>query len=1449
MKNSDHSDATAPLIPSSNVSATQGHPSFTVEHVARPTDTTDTDLIVPVEVHALAVNDVVRNRLDAFHRWSPNYRAMILNKQSGEPAPGESLEIVHGSTDDARRFEGIHVQWQLPECLANGFYHESGDKEGETEFALVPNRWLVVRYARVKRNGSWEPLKAAGWVVHSDYLTGDYPEGGPYPPPPAYEEDKDYESTTYYLDPRSDEVTRGSIVPIGRVHPMVRDAHTPWVEPGGDVESFLSAAGPGLPLFAAFASYHMNVFCFQDRLQDLKDEHDPDPPDARLSYFVLGWYAHEGDDILRTAAKIPGLLPPDAESPDDVLAALGWAVEAGVPDTLQHTLYHGTALGITWERRGLEPVTDRPDGDRIRAALGHSSDEALDAASPPSSRPSARLVQALYNGALDSFDDPDRDKDLDEITRRSWFAHSSGGHRWQVVPRPTDTSDSPAVVPADLDLGWLDQLNTDQAAYDEALPLLSQNQWRLWSLYWLKELDPTYFPGKPDGFDSEAEKQIISLTRVVEDQRADIDDFINESDGKIPYGETPEDLQESIGRFLDRLETKLPEELELKRITRQTFDTPADPSIILWSSEPGKPLNRRPLARDHDDPLPCRIPSNLVTAVKAKGNTSDPWTEFPVGSPQAPVPPPGLSGLPDITAPLLEEFALLDLTARPDDAGAPPVLHLLVNNRALVRGPLAEYTDLWRQPWLPMILEWRIRYNAAPYRAEEVDEGGNYPYRWEFRKDEDESEYRYHWTGKGAERGREDPENGIEDSLHFTEFTSRCYLSPSIAYVLRNELSRYMRTYPQASSLGLKALHKDLEEFDGILSQRLDGFNNWLLQHDGTARLTAEQSAPAEITSLLGTDNYTPDPASGTGTRRFRPVRAGHFYFSELRLVDRFGQTATVVFGKESVTQFEPVRAQSVLPEEDLFTDIDGPQRIVQLPPRILQPARLRLETATDPAGATPVAGWLMSNFIDKTLMVYAPDGNVLGELRNITRGINQQETKWFPLPHAPHTHPDPEKDEGFARSYPHLSAFLTPLLNEPLSINGAFDALKDTIDQALATTLDHSTQDDHLPGRLTGRLVALVLADLGIDLAGPPVTDSSWDHVLDAADEYDPYATYEWNIRLGQPDRLTDGLIGFYASTTGPGQDIDYNTLHTTQTTPHLTYLTPIDDGSALRLPARPQHQPLSHHLTLLTDPHAPVHAVTDILPVQSLSLNADLVHQALARIRASFRLVSLLAPTRTTGNLTATTMMDTEETHSILNILNTSLATYYNSHNPPTTDDTVTLDLGDERTITRIDVYLGRPDGTHTWPHISLEHYSDQTTTWHPLTTHTTGDELHHHIPPHTPLTARYLRLRATADEYTEPIAIRAFTATTHPPCHDLVMPQPSAQHGHWTWAEPLPLPQTGWDELPLTPADTQTHPDDPVPTARTGYLQLTPTAPPHNGTTTPHTPTTTSHRKAPR
>lgn len=246
----------------------------------------------------------------------------------------------------------------------------------------------------------------------------------------------------------------------------------------------------------------------------------------------------------------------------------------------------------------------------------------------------------------------------------------------------------------------------------------------------------------------------------------------------------------------------------------------------------------------------------------------------------------------------------------------------------------------------------------------------------------------------------------------------------------------------------------------------------------------------------------------------------------------------------------------------------------------------------------------------------------------------NNRTTAWNALPHAPYRHPE---DDDFAAAYPHVAAFARGLLaHEPQ----AFEALAKTIDTALDHILEPSPDEDRSPARLIGRPIALIRTRLNLDLLGEPLTDPSWKRALVPPDEdypdqrdhpdYRNYPDYRWTVRLGDPDRLSDGLIGYFAA-DDHDQRTRYHRFHAVDPNgPANAYVTAIDTGSHLTLPARPADRPATHHLTLLACPHTAVHATTDILPVADVSVDADTTHRALAGIRASFRLNPLLAPDR---------------------------------------------------------------------------------------------------------------------------------------------------------------------------------------------------------------------------
>ncbi|MEV8328961.1 hypothetical protein [Kitasatospora sp. NPDC056731] len=1190
-----------------------------------------TDLFVPIRLHALVSNDAVNSAGGPFSRWKADYELMLDEGLSPEPPAGQGAE--------ERVDFGVHLQWQFPEALAAGHYDE---KSEVTTFPLVPNRWLVVRYFDPKGQATpsnRNTVHAKGWLVHSDYLESDYPNL-----PDNYAELK----VPRLRDPQTQDTTFLSFVTD------VTD--TPWSDPGRPAGGpFLTAVGPGLPAFAAYEPYHKGVFSFHDDLTDLMDGVvDTYPPDNRLSYLAIGWYSEQPADILAQALDIPGLLPPDRTDPAAILEALEWALPDSVPDTLQNTLYVGHALGVTWKQRNYQPPSDKPDPDDannpIKVSVGHSVGDAAAAmtAHQTGTADTANLISALFHGTIDTFDAPGGDDELDEALRSTWFAGHEAGYTWRLAERRPDgfgDGEGALGVPGTAaarraalaaDPAWLTALNVQQAGYDAELPKLRSLQWRTWTLWFLKNRAPREGQHAP-GFDALADAQLDpaaspdgkpSIAKLTKTQY----DKVAELSKDLPHGDTPEELEAAIAAYLAAQRIELPENTVLQREMAENYYTPADPVVLIEGANVGDPLTR-------DTPLPVRLAAALVTKLKIGGTDTTAPTDPPA---------PNLTGFPAAIQPLLKsllaEFSLLDKAAwTPDSAPGPTSLHnaIAYPGSNVPVGTLAEYTAFWQQPWLPMYLQWDVRYVPTPFRTGTTE-------HWTFDGDI------YAWKGTGSAATD-------ESSARRRIFRGRSFLAPTVRYVAEKQLDRYLATYPDAETLGVRQLREDLADLD-MLSQTLDGFHAWLLTQDGGARPQRSRvEIPAELKPLLGDAPTVPSPSGHLDGEEnddtFQPVRAGQFFFMDLRIVDRFGRVVDLT-NPTYYNRFPPIRAASVLPDagKPLYPDPVGVQRFVQLPPRLLQPARVRLSgvsAADGTAGfgiatartagtpASPVGGWLLVNHLDQTLMVYAPDGSPLGELRV----LNTDDTiAWNPLPHSPH--PDPASD-GFTTAYPRLADFIKGLREQPTP-HVAFRALLDTIDSALDTMVDPASQDDAVPSRLIGRPVALVAADLAIDLQGLPLTDPGWatapvppsDGVVagtasvDTASEQDyPGANgYRWPVRLGSSDRVADGLIGYFASATGPNNPaINYTKLYTEQPAGAHAYLEPIGTGAGLALPATlPGEAAVTHHLTVLMDPHNGIHATTDILPIGRLALDADFVHASLSRIRASFRLHPLLAVAR---------------------------------------------------------------------------------------------------------------------------------------------------------------------------------------------------------------------------
>jgi hypothetical protein len=372
------------------------------------------------------------------------------------------------------------------------------------------------------------------------------------------------------------------------------------------------------------------------------------------------------------------------------------------------------------------------------------------------------------------------------------------------------------------------------------------------------------------------------------------------------------------------------------------------------------------------------------------------------------------------------------------------------------------------------------------------------------------------------------------------------------------------------------------------------------------------------------------DPENWVEAPDYQPLRAGQFRFTELVLVDRFGRGYEIVRANDEIHQrATPARAATVIPDDkqvgsnqaDALVHISNAaawnKHLFQLRPRLLQPARLDFEfiaqtsdTVLAPLASTgeQVHAWIVPNYTDQGLLCYAPTGTLLGELRPTPSGIT-----WDRF------HPSAPTLGQISRDFPHLSHFLNGI-SAKTNNKAALADLITTIDTARRTIAVRAIGTGHPTLRMLGRPLALLRARLKFTADADPIVAIKPSQLTKQPPTAE-YQDYTWPILLGSTSSFHDGLIGYL-------DQLNYGTLYAVPelNNPLSDYIATRGNGTHLALslsgPAR--------LVTLLTDPWAPVHATTHLLPTAALRLDPDAIAHTLAHLEAVFHIGPALGTLR---------------------------------------------------------------------------------------------------------------------------------------------------------------------------------------------------------------------------
>lgn len=1169
-------------------------------------------LFAPMELNALLVNQQVLGK--PFRRWRQQYTQLNVYT-SPIPAAFQGEIDANFSSNDANR--GVYLHWQVPKSLRQGLAQNA---TSTPVFPFLPNRWLVVRYF-----GTGDARKMKAWVLESDCPNDDVVN-------------RTIDSSPYLMDPdiltlwaQSQSPARKAVaqetVPSGQPQPntvynvllgKVFDLAT-WTEQGIS-QQFLTAMAPGNTEFAAYQPMVANIYSFHDRVQD-----DPDVVEGSpLSYLVAGWYSVPGADPL-------GGFPDGGaqEDFDQLLASLRWQAADG-SGTANALITHGLTYNLVWQNTAA-PDTQIQDTTNLHVAIGNN---ALDAfqnmvnqqlADQASGDPTlqqlldslpdaAHLLEAFSYDMVYLLDDPGGTVALQNAIRTQWFQPLPGGIRWTVVDENDTALDAQgaAAIAAEAaqEAPWLNQLNADQANYDTLASQLQRAQRDLFGLWWkfmFNDANSVFLnsrgvskdqfvaalnPANPDGLVF----QVNALAAQVQQVAALV---------PRPIFNTPADsvevaLQNGIDAFMaaKRQAGLLSATRVLKSIVQPSFFAPSDPVMLLSGARTQQQVLDNRL-------LQVRLPGQLVSA----------FLDGSLGTVTAPslgslLPSLVSSAIPDVLVNLYNEAFLLDPVNAPAIAAQIPgasvgdvqaliAAHAPANFQGTLPGLALQN---WTQPWNPLYFEWRINY----YPIGALD-ARNQP-NWRF----DGNDYRY----VGA----------LPDSPTPFNVMGRSIMTSQVSGVFQQRLQAYLSAHPDP---GIQAIEDqlNLDNWD-FLVQSFTGFNQFLAQSlpannriDPTVTISSSSvsSTTVPVQELVsGQTDILPMDVSNSDLQPFQGIRRGQAYVEQMIIYDAFGQALDVVTtssGLKSSDNFHPILGPELTPDQNIVAF--NPWRLFQLPPRLIQPARLsfRLVDAVNPTQyvdtdqtANPVGGWIIPNHLEQGLSLYAADGSSLGLLR-LTVGVNGSKAiGWQPAPHA-----SVQTQAQLQVAAPMVAQWMVGLDDAG---SGAFEDFLSAIDETLWTVDPIGGRSDQNLSVLIGRPLALTRAQLQFQLKGAPIRDQSWPKTFDSS--VPDYTQESFQVRLGEQELRQDGLVGYYLN-----QDFTlFNNVHQPEGATD-SYLKVIGPENFI---AMPFDGTTTADVVMLIDPRAAVHAMTGLFPVLSLALPNAFVDPVLSSLEIAFHVAPFL-------------------------------------------------------------------------------------------------------------------------------------------------------------------------------------------------------------------------------
>lgn len=1109
---------------------------------------------------------------------------------------------------------GVHLHWIVPAFLG---------REVDGEIPAAPNRWLVTR----TRGGTDK-----SWLVVSDFTHEPAVENG------IVQLIDDY-----------------SIFPIPRSAPE-RVGKPPFCYLGKKFEfnalpketefqknSFKTRFGKNLTVLG-FG--HVQFSASYPNCKTIFGFHDPEGK-INDSYSVSGWHADSQDDMLIRSIK-GKFAGPDISKPDlkNYLSAqfdLDFDVDGSLPKLPEITVYQSKVK-----------IDANPPGIDLKVLYWHSNlhisvgNNAIEAISSLLSQKMGgtvinfvvdedQLEYMMMNEQMDGHLVDHAHKFIEERHRRG-FSLSKGGSVYAFKEHrigKTPDFEGYALVPELYDR--LNELNEIQQQLNEKQNELEDEKGQLYT-DWYKYMRAAYPPlGARDDFpDRDDLEMLVRFTglKTVGLKEKEIETLESQIESKLKT------LRDNFIAFIVQCIARHPKagqtEINAKKTTVAGKETELEKAT---TTDEGLRISRElGAARKELEQLEIDAAVHALLQ-QTKQNANNPAQSYPFK--QLPEKPFWEPNEPVIA---IDGFSF---------SGRQEIKKCVItdgdfdSNNYPSGGARFPEQLLSKLSWCPFYLEWAVSLEDAP-----IDVNG---LSSEVLKNIFFSNYYLDDDSPGIYKK---DINAAKYSDNDSYFQGGTILNPYMQGVFKEKLEKYMRycdqmiTTPGANTnewngnknFAQNALNH-LATSD-ILCQRLSGFNAACLMLRQVPQLEMKEplgfEPSLEFTKIVNETCAGGKNLSPSVMYDFLPVRNGALKITKLRFIDNFGISEDLD-NPANIKPADTLCAEELRKSEDFGAAMNVAQianrfKEVFLPPRIVQPCRLNFhflegenERMTDNPNVSPVIGWLIPNFLDENLMVFAADGVALGTL--------EKEGTWQNLPWE-----TGQADVESKVQDKYFRKVIQQLISTENKEAGFIDAFLSAVEAALENIAPADNALHNAMALLVGRPIAVVRVETGLQIKGYAAIDQSWHSTMVDAGKVRSlpenghlsrterfsgnWREVELPLRLGEYRQLNDGLVGYWKEEQGQLSDIFY--APQVDVDASAGFITSRDDDArdtaSQRFVHRIQADGPSHRFTVLMDPRALLHATTGILPTEAVAIPAELYEPALEKMCLWFETGPLL-------------------------------------------------------------------------------------------------------------------------------------------------------------------------------------------------------------------------------